>query len=240
MEIRARTKDSVFILSLFGRIDVDSASLIEAFGQSLRDGYRDIVCNFEEVDFVDYLGVSALAIAYRDVVTHEGRLKFACVPGHLKNIFSVTGLDRVIDMYGTEDAAIHALKEDTAIENIRKMQLRRRFKRLPIDLKVELFDAATPHVSCTKVDIINLSAIGAYIYGCNAFKLGDMVVLKFKLPTADELYQLQAKVVWLPDKQIQNHLQPGMGVEFVNLSCDVQEKIVTFVERNKSFLSREE
>jgi len=34
--------------------------------------------------------------------------------------------------------AINSFKEDKVIENIKKMQLRRRFKRLPIDIKIEL------------------------------------------------------------------------------------------------------
>jgi anti-anti-sigma regulatory factor len=53
MEIRARQKDNVIILSLAGRIDVDSANLVEVAGQCVRDGYTDILCNLEEVEFID-------------------------------------------------------------------------------------------------------------------------------------------------------------------------------------------
>lgn len=240
MEIRARTKGNIIILDLFGRIDVDSANLVEAVGQCVHDGYTDILCNFEEVDFIDYLGVSAIALAYREVVNNNGRMKFANIPAHLKNIFSVTGLDRVIEIYATEDLATNAFKEDKVIENIKKLQLRRRFKRLPIDIKVELRDKYTKGPVCFKVDILNLSAIGAYIYGCDKFKLGDEVVLKFKLPLKSEELELQAKVVWLPDNQIQQHLRPGMGVEFCNLSPSSQEKLLEFIERNLSRMSTDE
>lgn len=240
MEIKARTKGSIILLDLSGRIDVDSANLVEAVGQCLRDGYTDILCNFEEVDFIDYLGVSAIALAYREVLNHNGRMKFAEVPAHLKNIFSVTGLDRVVEIYATADLAINAFKEDKVIENIKKLQLRRRFKRLPIDIKVELKDKYAKAPVCFKVDILNLSAIGAYIYGCDKFKLGDEVVLKFKLPPQTEELEFQAKVVWLPDSQIQQHLRPGMGVEFYNLSSSLQEKLLEFIERNLSRMSTDE
>ena len=45
MNIRARQKDNIVILDLSGRIDVDSANLVEAVAQCLRDGYNDILCS---------------------------------------------------------------------------------------------------------------------------------------------------------------------------------------------------
>lgn len=240
MEIRARTKGSLIILDLSGRVDVDAANFVEAVGQCLRDGYTDILCNFEEVDFIDYLGVSAIALTYREVCNAHGRMKFSAIPSQLKNIFSITGLDRVIEIYATEEQAINAFSEDSIIEGIQKLQLRRRFKRLPIDIKVELKNKYEPSPTCLKLDILNLSAIGAYIYGCDKFRLGDEVVVKFKLPPSNEELELQAKVVWLPDKEIQRQLYPGMGIEFENLSSATQEKILEFIERNLSHMPTDE
>ena len=240
MQIRARIKGGVVVLDLSGKIDVDSANLVEAVGQCLRDGYRDILLNFEDIDFIDYLGISAVVLAYREVINNQGRMKFACVPAHLKNIFCITGLDRVIEICPSEDLALNTFSEDKVIENIKKMQLRRRFKRLPIDIKVEIKERYNKSSPWLKVDILNLSAIGAYIFGCEKFKLGDDLLLKFKLPPKEEEVEIEAKVVWLPDKHIQIHLHPGIGVEFRNLQPAVQEKLLTFIERNLSYTSSDE
>lgn len=237
MEIRARQKENVIILDLSGRIDADSAQLVEIVGQCLRDGYNDILCNFEEVEFLDYLGVSALVLAYKEVTNVNGRMKFTNIPAHLKNILSIAGLERVIEVYGTEDLAVNSFKEDKIIEKIKKMQLRRRFKRLPLDIKIELKakDAKTPH--CLKLDVLNLSAVGAFIFGCDKFKLGDEVILKMRLSPKNEELELEAKVVWLPDKQVQPHSHPGMGVEFQHLAAAAQQKLLEFIDRNLSFMS---
>ncbi|MCX5706305.1 MAG: anti-sigma factor antagonist [Candidatus Omnitrophica bacterium] len=237
MEIRARQRNNVVILDLAGRIDVDAAGLVEAVGQCIRDGYTDILCNLEEVDFIDYMGVSVIVIAYKEVVNAGGRIKFLSIPAHLKNIFSIAGLDRAIEMYAEEDLAINSFKEDKIIEDIKKMQLRRRFKRLPIDIKVELKAKHTRSPECLKLDVLNLSAIGAFIFGCDKFKLGDEVILKMKLPPKQEEIELDAKVVWIPDKQVQPHAHPGIGVEFYNISVVVQQKLLQFIERNLSFTS---
>lgn len=240
MEIKARRKGNIIILDLGGRIDVNSANFIEAVGQCISEGYYDILCNFEEVDFIDYMGISAIVIAYKEAVNNKGRMRFFNIPAHLKGLFSVAGLDRVIEIYGTEDLAINSLKEDKVIENIKKLQLRRRFKRLPIDIKVELKVKYEKSPVCLEVELLNLSAIGAYIYGCEQFKLGDEVVLSLKLPPKFEEIRLEARVVWLSDKQIQPHLHPGMGIEFYNIPGSVQEKLIEFIERNLSFMSSEE
>jgi len=236
MDISVRQKDSIIILDLSGRIDIDSANLVESVGQCVRDGHSDILLNFEEVDFIDYMGVSALVIAYKEVLNSSGRMKFVNVPAHLKGVFSISGLDRIMEMYASEDQAISTFKEDKIIENIKKMQLRRRFRRLPIDIKIELKSKDLRKPVCYKVDILNLSGVGAYIFGCDKFRLGEEVILKMKLPPKNEELELEAKVVWLPDKQIQPHFHPGIGVEFYNFSSSAQHRLVEFIERNLSFM----
>ncbi|MFA5276531.1 MAG: anti-sigma factor antagonist [Candidatus Omnitrophota bacterium] len=239
MEIRARQKNGIVIMDLLGRIDANCANLIEAVAQCLRDGYIDIICNLEEVDFIDYTGISVIVIAYKEVINARGRIKFINVPSHIRNLFSIAGLDKVIEVYPDEDTALKSFKEDKIIEDIKKMQLRRRFKRLPIDIKVELKAKDQRNPVCLKLDLVNLSAIGAFIFGCDKFKLGDKVVLRLKLPPKQEEIDLDAFVVWISDKQVQPHAYPGMGVEFTDMPNHTQQKLVEFIERNLSFLSQD-
>jgi anti-anti-sigma factor len=237
MEIKARQSGDVVILDLSGRIDADAANLVEAVGQCVHDGYIDIVCDFQEVDYIDYLGISALVLAYKEIVNNRGRMKFVGVPAHIRNLFALSGIDRVIEIYATEELALNSFKEDKVIENIKKMQLRRRFKRLPVDLKIELKPKYDRNQSCLKLDLLNLSAVGAFIFGCENFNLGDELILKLKLPPKQEELELEAKVVWLADRQIQPHAYPGIAVEFSNISPSAQQKLLEFIERNLSFMS---
>ncbi len=237
LEIKLRQSCDVVILDLSGRIDVDSANLVEAVGQCVRDGYTDILCNLQDVEGIDYMGISAVVIAYKEVINHHGRIKFVNIPAHIRGVFAISGTDRAIEIYASEDLAINSFKEDKIIENIKKMQLRRRFKRLPIDLKIELKFKQDDSPACLKVDILNLSAVGAFIFGCSKFKLGDEVVLKMKLAPTQEELELQARVVWVPDKEVQRHEYPGIGVEFSNISAANQQKLIEFIDRNLSFTS---
>lgn len=234
LEIKLRQLGNCIILDLCGRIDVDSANLVEVAGQCVRDGYLNILCNLEDVEVIDYMGISVVVIAYKEVVNHSGRMKFVNIPVHLRDVFTVSGIDRVIQVYASEDVALSSFKEDKAIEDIKKMQLRRRFKRLPIDLKIELKSKQDTSPACLKVEMLNLSAVGAFIFGCGKFKLQDEVILKMKLAPKPEVLELEARVVWVPDKGVQPHEYPGIGVEFSNLSTVNQQSIIEFIERNIS------
>lgn len=235
MEIKIKTEGSVVIAEVSGRIDANSAVLVEAVGQCIRNGYNDILLDLKEVEFIDYLGISAIVLTCREVMNNEGRIKISGIPLHLKELFSVTGIDRAIDIYATQDLAMNGFKEDKAIEDIKKMQLRRRFKRLYIDIKSELRPKSAKNGRCFTGDILNLSAVGAFIYGCGQFKLGDELILKLKLPPKFGEIELDAKVVWLSDKQVQIHVHPGMGIEFYNIPGPAQEKLLEFIEKNLSF-----
>ena len=239
LDIKIRQAKDIVILDLCGRIDVDSANLVEIVGQCVRDGYADILCNLEDIQAIDYMGISVVVIAYKEVINHQGRIKFTNIPAQLRSVFSVSGMDRVVEIYASEDLALNSFKEDKIIENIKKMQLRRRFKRLPIDIKVELHSKFEKSPACYNVDILNISAVGAYIYGCAKFKLGDEVILKFKVPPKQEEIELDAKVVWLCDRKIQPQLYPGVGVAFHSIQSATQQRLLAFIERNLSLSPNE-
>lgn len=237
LQVRPRRVDDIIVLDLIGSIDVNSAALVEIVGNCVHEGYKDILCNFEAVDFADYMGVSVIVIAYKEVANNQGRMRFSNVPAHLKNLFSISGIDRVIESFATEELALNSFKEDQNIENIKKLPLRRRFRRLPIDIKAKLSPLYDKEAAGFAVDILNLSAIGAYIYGCDKFKLGDKVSLELSLAPKGQSLLLEAKVVWLSDKQVQPQFHPGMGVEFSDIPGPVQKSLIEFIERNLSCIS---
>lgn len=240
MEIQARKIKNVIILDLIGRIDIDSALFIEIIGQCLRDGYTDILCNFENIQSIDYVGVSAIAIANHEVSSHHGKIKFINVSEQARRLFNITGLDQTLEIYSCESEALENFKKDKITEKINKMKWRRRFKRLHLDLSIEIKPRYSSGSVTQKGEILNLSAVGAYIYGCSQFKLGDDLVIKIKLPHPfKEDLTLNARVVWLPEKNLQHPIYPGIGVEFHPITSQNQQKIIDYIERNLSHLPQD-
>ena len=115
--------------------------------------------------------------------------------------------------------------------NKKSLELHKKYKG-----KIELKSKVTAEPICFKADILNLSAVGAFIFGCNKFNLGAEVILKMKLAPSQEEQVFNARIVWIPDRVVQPHEYPGIGVEFYGLSTQEQQKIVEFIERNLSSL----
>jgi len=231
LEIEFRKAKSVAILELSGNIDIDAANLVERIGWCLANGYPDILCTFENVNLVDYAGLSVLAIAYKDALNHQGRMKFVNVPAHIRRTFSLVYLDRVFEMYEDEESALRSLQEDRVIVEIQKKQLRRRFKRLELDIDVE-FRSQIKETKLSRGKVLNLSAVGMLIFSQDTYPLGEILKVRLSLLPKSGIIEIEAKVAWLVQKELQPQIYPGMGVEFYNLNNETQKKIVEFVERN--------
>jgi len=230
LEVNFKRVKEIGVLDLSGTIDINSSALIEKVAWALDNGYRDLLCDFEDVELVDYAGMSALAIAYKNVVNHNGRMKFVHVGMHIRKIFNLVCLDRVFEIYDNKDQALRSFSDDKAISEIQKRQLRRRFKRLPLDIVMEY--KSKQETSFHSGKVLNISAVGMLIFCDKTYPLGEVLDVKLTLKPQPGAIAIESVVVWLVEKQFQPQIYPGMGLEFYHLDAGTQEKIFEFVERN--------
>ena len=232
MEVNIRKEQDAVILDLKGNFDVNASDFIEVIGELLRQGHRKLLCNFENVNMIDYMGLSGLAIAYKNVRNHESYLKLYNVPVHVKNVFALLMLDNVFDIYASEEQALKSFEVQEALSSIEEKKLRRRFKRLPIHTTVRFQPKFCSSEEIFEGTVLNISAIGIFIYTPNVFNLNDIIKVWLPLGSGKDTIEVDTRVVWLPDKNIQPQVSPGMGVEFYKISTRLQKKIVEFVDRN--------
>ncbi|MCX5685997.1 MAG: PilZ domain-containing protein [Candidatus Omnitrophica bacterium] len=229
MPIRLREVDSVSILDIDGRIDINSSDLIEMVGWLVNSGKVNVILNLENTDTVDYNGLSILTIAYKNVTNHKGKLKLINVPLSVIELLKAVKLETVFEIYTEEDAAVSSFFD----EGIDKLSLRRRFQRLEIHLNVKykmISDQKKPKLFDGRV--LNLSAAGIYVYTPYTFPINSMLDLEFNVPGMAKSLETTGKVSWLADKEIQPHAYPGMGVSFVHLTPEKEKAIADFIEKN--------
>lgn len=230
LEVQLRRVNAAAVLDLSGEVNIDSSIFIEKVASCLESGYRDLLVNFEGVTTIDYAGLSAIAIAYKNTVNHKGRMKFINVPVHIKKLFNLVCLDRVFEIYENEKSALDSLEEDRQIASIQKKKLRRRFRRLPLDIEIE-FKAKTEQ-SFHHGKVLNLSGVGMLVFVDKVYPLGEILDIRLSLLPLPGLLEIHARVSWLVDKRLQPQIYPAMGLEFYHLDSRIQEKIIEFVERN--------
>ena len=238
MKIKIKIKEEVAILELEGNIGIDASDFVETVGQILAHQAKDIICNFEGVNLVDYVGVSLITVVYKNILNHKGRFELCNVPSHVRRLFSIVGLDKIFKFHLNEEQAIDAIKQEQIIEQITRKPSRRRFERIPFKATIEYRQKFLLNESFAGGKVVNLSAEGSFIISDKIFSIGDLLATRIKLQPHSEVIEVDAKVVWLVDKEIQPDYYPGMGLEFHNITPEKQEKIIQFIEKHLIHPSR--
>ena len=229
MPIRLREENDVHILDIDGRIDINSSEIVEMVGWLVNSGKLKIIFNFENVDIVDYNGLSILAISYKNIVNHKGRLKLLNVPLSVVEMLKVVKLDSVFDIYSDEETAINSFCESEA----QRLHLRRKFPRLDIHLNVKykmISDAKNAKIFAGNV--LNISGAGIYIYTPHTLPIGTLLDLQFSIPGSPAILEATGRISWLADKELQSHAYPGMGVSFSHLTAEKERAIIDFIDKN--------
>ncbi len=231
MAIQLREVRGISIMDIDGNIDINSSDIVEAVGFLVNSGKINLLLNFENVGLVDYSGLSILAISYKNVVNHKGKIKFLNIPLSVLELLKIVKLESVFENYTDEESAL----ESFYTEDFTQLHLRRKFKRLDIHLKAAytiIGGQKTPKVF--EGEVLNISAAGIYIYTPYTLPMNSLLELKLTLPDAEE-FLVSGRVVYIADKDIQPHSYPGMGVAFAHLTPEKEKEIIEFIEKNISY-----
>ncbi|MDD5069430.1 MAG: PilZ domain-containing protein [Candidatus Omnitrophica bacterium] len=235
MQISVREKEKIAILDLKGNIDINASNFIETIGWTIEHRSKNIVCNFSEINLVDYVGVSLIAVAYKNVLNHKSLLKICSLPQHIQKLFKLVGITKIIEIYNTEEDAIASFQNNETIDKIMQQKLRRRFKRLDIQKNIEYKEALDEFSLFHKGKIINLSAIGILVAGPTTFPAESQLLARMHLGNETGIIEVSCRVIWTIKKKNQQLESPTMGLEFHLISQDTQNRIIQFIERNFSF-----
>lgn len=109
MTIKMREKGSVVIFDIEGEIrrsDRSETTVHEMVKNRLESGTRNILFNFEKVEFVDSFGVGEILASYISTQNLGGKLKLARISKKLYLVFQVTMLTKVFEIFDSEESAL--------------------------------------------------------------------------------------------------------------------------------------
>jgi anti-anti-sigma factor len=114
MEINTRDLDHIVIFDINGEIrrpDMSDTTLHQLVKAQLERGKRDILLNFENVDFIDSFGVGEILASYISTQNLGGKLKLVRISKKLYLIFQVTRLHTVLEIFDDETAALKSFEK---------------------------------------------------------------------------------------------------------------------------------
>lgn len=115
MEINTREKTDVVIFDIEGEIrrsDITDVTLHQLVKDRLDEGKRNILLNFQNVDFIDSFGVGEILASYISTHNLGGKLKIAKISKKLYLVFQVTMLTKVLEIFDEEEIALDSFNKD--------------------------------------------------------------------------------------------------------------------------------
>jgi anti-sigma B factor antagonist len=110
MESLVETFSDVDVMRISGRIDlVTSNTLKDMVREHLHRERRHLVLNLERVDFINSSGLGSLVSILKDVRLAGGSLVLSNLAPYVQEIFEITQLSNVFEIFDAEQAAVESL-----------------------------------------------------------------------------------------------------------------------------------
>ena len=106
LDVKTKSEDSVAIIEIEGEVDLySSPDLRKALLEMTKAQNKAILVDLAKVTYMDSSGVATLVEALQQVGKYEGKLKLANLRDAVKDVFDLSRLDKVFDIYeSVEDA----------------------------------------------------------------------------------------------------------------------------------------
>ena len=110
MNLKLNTRainDHTSLIDLEGEVDVYTAPQLKQQIIALLDGgVKHLVVNLSAVDYLDSTALGVLIGGLKRLRERNGTLDLICPNQRIKRIFEITGLDRIFEIFATEEAAL--------------------------------------------------------------------------------------------------------------------------------------
>ncbi len=115
MDIKVREEAQAAVLNLSGRLDLASgATLKENLKQLFENDKTSIHLNLAEIEFINSSGLGALVSVMKEVRLLKGRLTLSNLASYVQEIFEITQLSHIFEIYATEEEALASYQAATA------------------------------------------------------------------------------------------------------------------------------
>lgn len=117
MDITIKTAGNCSTFHLKGRLDLTSSSeLKEKVKEYLDQGKVNIILDLAQVDFINSSGLGILVSTLKEVRTVKGRIALCSLAPYVQEIFEITQLSHIFDIYPGEEEAFSTFERQKATQ----------------------------------------------------------------------------------------------------------------------------
>ncbi|HOP06945.1 MAG TPA: STAS domain-containing protein [candidate division Zixibacteria bacterium] len=109
MEIVTKESGEVSVMELRGRLDLASGATLKEEIKNLFEKERtSIHLNLSRVEFINSSGLGALVSIMKEVRLRKGRLTLSDLASYVQEIFDITQLSHIFEIFNTEEEAVNS------------------------------------------------------------------------------------------------------------------------------------
>ena len=115
MDITRSDENGVAVLRLKGRLDLASGSALKDEIKGLFEAdVNSIHLNLAEVEFINSSGLGTLVSIMKETRLRKGRLTLSDLASYVKEIFDITQLSHIFEIFSTQQEALGSYQQDVA------------------------------------------------------------------------------------------------------------------------------
>ena len=111
MEFSHRVDKNICVVSVEGNIALDGVNEAKDYLKPLLDdaAIKGILINFEKVNFIDSSGIGLIVSLFKTLQQKEAKFGLSNLSKKNEEIFTITRLNKILDIYGSEKDGISAM-----------------------------------------------------------------------------------------------------------------------------------
>ena len=107
MEIIEMKQNEVNIFKLNGRLDSNTSPTLEKkIAEAIKNGARNMVIDFENLDYISSAGLRIILKTTKDLKRNEGCIVLCAMQDYVKEVFEIAGFDSFLPIVPTMDDAL--------------------------------------------------------------------------------------------------------------------------------------
>lgn len=107
MKIQEEINEGAAVCFLEGEIDITtSPELRKNFDELIKRNERRILVDFSSVTYIDSSGLATLIEMYQRLKKIQGKVRFCGMKDGIKNIFEITKLHKLFEIYDNRQSAL--------------------------------------------------------------------------------------------------------------------------------------
>ena len=107
-----RIQNGVCVVSIEGNIALDGVNEAKAYLRPHLESadVKGLVINFEKVNFIDSSGIGLIVSIFKTMQQKEGKFALTNLSKKNEEIFSITRLNKILDIFESEQEALASMK----------------------------------------------------------------------------------------------------------------------------------